>query len=142
MTFLQTTDHEVAVWWTAAPVRAPLLVAWSGGPPGRALSEHPLAEREARVLAALARQLGMSIRRLERALLECWTHDWEHDPFARGAYSYPLVGGSDAARTLARPIARTLYFAGEAVAPEARWGTVHGAIASGRHAAAALLRAR
>ena len=64
-----------------------------------------------------------------------WSHDWEHDPFARGAYSYQGIGGADAPRELARSLRGTLFFAGEAAGPEGRTGTVHGAIAGGQRAA-------
>jgi monoamine oxidase len=71
-----------------------------------------------------------------RGLVEAaWTHDWQHDSFSRGAYSYQAVGGSDAPTALARPVRGTLFFAGEACDVEGRTGTVHGAIASGRRAA-------
>ncbi|MEO8880276.1 MAG: FAD-dependent oxidoreductase [Gemmatimonadaceae bacterium] len=62
------------------------------------------------------------------------------DPFSRGAYSYPLVGGSKAGATLARPIRGTLYVAGEATIEEAESGTVHGAMRSGHRAAKQLAR--
>jgi monoamine oxidase len=52
-----------------------------------------------------------------------------------------MVGGSDAAKTLARPEGKTLFFAGEATDAGGRNGTVHGAIASGRRAAQQVLRA-
>jgi monoamine oxidase len=69
-----------------------------------------------------------------------WTHDWMNDPFARGVYSYQLVGGVDAPRDLARPIDGTLFFAGEATDTSGSTGTVHGAIASGTRAATQVLR--
>jgi monoamine oxidase len=65
-------------------------------------------------------------------------HDWTADPYARGAYSYVSAGGLQAADSLAQPVENTLYFAGEHVAP-GEWGTVHGAIASGRRAAKLIL---
>jgi monoamine oxidase len=68
-------------------------------------------------------------------------HDWLGDPYARGAYSYPIVGGSEAAKVLARPVQQTLFFAGEAMDSEMRSGTVHGAIGSGRRAAKLALKA-
>ena len=66
-------------------------------------------------------------------------HDWAHDPFARGVYSYQTVGGIDAPGALARPLRGTLFFAGEAV-HETLWGTVGGAWESGERAADAALR--
>ena len=50
---------------------------------------------------------------------------------ARGAYSYVCVGGAGAPATLARPIAETLFFAGEHTQAQGEWASVHGAIASG-----------
>ena len=76
-----------------------------------------------------------------RSLVEAvWMHAREHDPFARGAYSYSVIGGAEAPKALARPLRRTLFVAGEAVNTEGSTGTVHGAIASGSHAAAQVLR--
>jgi monoamine oxidase len=68
-----------------------------------------------------------------------WVHDWQRDPFARGAYSYVLAGGGEANRALAAPLARTLYFAGEATDCEGEATLVSGALASGRRAALQLL---
>jgi monoamine oxidase len=70
-----------------------------------------------------------------RLLQDFAYHDWQADPFARGAYSYVTVGGLWAQRALAQPVAGTLFFAGEATHWEGHFATVHGAIASGRRAA-------
>jgi monoamine oxidase len=77
-----------------------------------------------------------------RALLErAYMHDWQADPFSRGAYSYVRAGGDGAQENLARPIADTLFFAGEASETEGHFGTVHGAMATGMRAARQLLSA-
>lgn len=71
-------------------------------------------------------------------MLENWYyHDWQRDPFAAGAYSYPLAGPSGR-NALARAVAGTLFFAGEATEPEES-ASVGGAIHSGRRAARELL---
>lgn len=140
LSFLQGADPDFPACWTAAPVRGPMLVAWAGGRKGAALALLSVEERRDRAVAALARKFGVPRVRLASLLVDAWTHDWEGDPFARGAYSYPLVGGSGAGEQLARPIRGTLYVAGEATAREADGGTVHGAIRSGRRAATQLLR--
>jgi monoamine oxidase len=141
LSFLHTNDPDFPVWWTAFPLRAPLLVAWCGGPRAEALA--PLGPRalEARAIASLARQLRLSPQRVRSLVERSWTHDWIADPYARGAYSYQLVGGTDVPAVLARPIARTLFFAGEATDSEGATGTVHGAMATGKRAAAQVLRA-
>ncbi|HMI58525.1 MAG TPA: FAD-dependent oxidoreductase, partial [Gemmatimonadaceae bacterium] len=118
-----------------APQRAPMLVAWAGGRRGAALALLSLEERRDRVLASAARLFKIPRAKLARLLIDFWTHDWEADPFARGAYSYPMVGGSKAGEMLTRPVRGTIYFAGEATVREADSGTVHGAIHSGHRAA-------
>lgn len=121
-------------------MREPVLVGWCGGPRARALSQLAPGALEDRAVRSLARQFNMSRPRL-RALVEgFWTHDWDHDSFARGAYSYSAVSGADAPSWLARPLRRTLFFAGEAADSEGSTGTVHGAIASGRRAATQAIR--
>jgi monoamine oxidase len=138
--FLQSSDLDVPVWWTLAPLRAPMLVAWAGGRRGAALALLSIDERRDRAIAAAARAFGLSRAKLASLLVDSWTHNWEEDPFARGAYSYPLVGGSKAGAALARPVRGTVYIAGEATVGEAASGTVHGAIRSGRRAATQVAR--
>jgi monoamine oxidase len=137
--FLSTADPDFRVWWTPYPTRAPVLTAWVGGPRAIAMSEQTREELGGRALAALARQLKLGRRRVEVLVADMWYHDWQHDPFSRGAYSYGVVGGVDAPRALNRPLDDVLFLAGEATDPDGRSGTVHGAIASGRRAASALL---
>lgn len=135
LSFLHTPDNAFNVWWSAYPVRAPLAVAWSGGPPAAELSRLSSEELRDRALSDLAQAIGVPRRRLASLVVDTWMHDWESDPFSRGAYSYALVGGSEAAKELARPVEGTLFFAGEATDAEGRNGTVEGALASGLQAA-------
>ena len=141
MSFVSARAREsFPVWWTPYPIRAPLLVGWCGGPAAWALSRE---SREAVINAAvrsLATLFGMTRRTMARRVLAAFTHDWNNDPYSRGSYSYPGVGGADAAAALARPIRGTVYFAGEHTEGGGRNGTVDGAIASGRRAAELLLR--
>jgi monoamine oxidase len=137
--FVQSRGVEVPVWWTSFPLRTGLLIGWAGGPAAIALSAEP-ARFVSRALRSLADVFGVPTRFIERHLVRTFVHDWTHDPFSRGAYSYPLVDGSDAATALARPVGGTLFFAGEATDAEGRNGTVHGAIASGQRAAAQVHR--
>jgi monoamine oxidase len=123
------------VWWTTYPVRAPLLVAWAGGPAAEAMSRNSPEELERAAVASLAAILGAAPRTIRRKLLAVHHHDWTADPFSRGAYSYAAVGGDRAATRLSHSVAQTLWFAGEGTAGGADAGTVHGAIASGCRAA-------
>ena len=141
MSFLHTSDKDFPTWWTTYPFTSPIIVGWCGGPRARRLLEEPKATIINRAVNALARLCGITQRRMRSMVEEAWMHDWLHDPFARGAYSYAKVGGVDAAAMLARPLAGTLFFAGEATDTEGATGTVHGAIASGRRAARQVMRA-
>jgi monoamine oxidase len=140
MSFLHGDAGDVPVWWSLHPARLPVLVGWVGGPAASRLSRRGAEGIEDRAVGALATNLGVSRRRVSAQVEAFWTHDWENDRFARGAYSYPLVGGVDSAAQLARSIESTLWFAGEAADPDGRNGTVHGAIGSGRRAAHSVLR--
>ena len=91
-------------------------------------------------LQTLNRLLGVSRQELESLLQHAYFHDWQNDPFSRGAYSYAKVGGDGAQEALASPIENTLFFAGEATDISGHNGTVHGAIASGRRAASEIQR--
>ena len=129
------------VWWTPFPLESPMLVGWSGGPPAwelRGMTEDEIGDV---ATGSLAKVLGVARSTVSRHVLATFTHDWLTDPFSRGAYSYVGVDGSSAAAVLARPIAHTLYFAGEH-ASSGRNGTVDGAIASGFRAADQVLRSK
>lgn len=66
---------------------------------------------------------------------------WTTDPYALGAYSFLKRGSSPEDRlTLATPVASRLFFAGEATHPDFP-ATVHGALLSGRRAAAEVMEA-
>ena len=139
LNFVHASDRYVPTWWTSAPVRTPLLTGWAGGHAADAL----LAEGESgmidRTLDSLASVFAMRRRSLDELVVTSWTHDWQADPFSRGAYSYAAVGGKSAHRALARAVESTLYFAGEATSSD-QTGTVAGAIESGRRAAGEVLR--
>jgi monoamine oxidase len=141
MRFLGTEEGDFRVWWTPFPLRARTLTAWMGGPRAAALAELPAAAIAERALTGLARSLGVPVSKLEALVAGTWYHDWQHDPFSRGGYSYGVVGGIDAPRVLMQPIADTLFLAGEHTDPDGRSGTVHAAIMSGRGAAERVCKA-
>lgn len=136
MTFLQSRRPlPFRVWWATYPVHAPLLVAWSGGTGAGLLSQHSARAIEQVALESLASIFRMTTTRLAARVVRSYRHDWIADPFSRGAYSYARVGGARMSERLAQPIARTIWYAGEAVDTIHTTGTVHGAIASGQRAA-------
>jgi monoamine oxidase len=132
--FIHCPDGAIPTWWTLLPERASVLVGWAGGP----AAEKFLARTQDEVLASafesLARIFGQSEDYIRDYLASSFMHDWQGDPFTRGAYAYIPVNGLDAQLALSRPVENTLFFAGEATSA-GHIGTVHGAIQSGRRAA-------
>lgn len=132
--FLYSSDRYVPTWWTYAPVRAPIAIGWAGGHAADALLAESEEARVSRALDSMAAAFQTKRRKIESLLVGSYMHDWQSDPFSRCAYSYAGVGGAEAHKALGKPIARTLFFAGEATSGD-QTGTVAGAIESGRRVA-------
>jgi monoamine oxidase len=136
--FFHSPDSPIPTFWTSRPLRASLLNAWVGGPKAARLEPTPTSSIVKEALAALERMFGPQPEGME--LEAAFTHQWSQDPFARGAYSYVTVGGSEARRELAAPVDNTLFFAGEATDWEGEAATVTGALHSGARVAEEVLR--
>ena len=140
VSFFHAPDSAFPTYWTALPRRVPLLIAWAGGPKAQRLSEMKHDAVIAEALGGLrALFKGRSRRRLDAKLEGAWLHDWQRDPFSRGAYSYVQTGGGAARRALAKSIDGTVFFAGEAADVKGEAGTVAGALQSGQRAAREVL---
>jgi len=136
--FVHTMDPFLPTWWTTAPARSTLLTGWAGGHAAdRLLAANDIAGR---ALQSLASSFMVNRRKIDSLLDSVHMHNWQADPFSRGAYSYAGVGGEGAHNSLAKPVAGTIFFAGEATTAE-ETGTVAGAITTGRRAAKQLLAA-
>jgi monoamine oxidase len=140
VSFLFTDDPEFPTWWTSNPLPYPILTGWAAGPNAAVHTEQSQDAIIQSAVRALARILELDESKIRRQLIGAYTHDWQQDPFSRGAYSYASVGGIEAARALAAPVADTLYYAGEATSYDGYNGTVHGAMATGVRAAEELLQ--
>jgi monoamine oxidase len=142
LSFLHGDTEDFPIWWTLYPAHLPVMVGWTGGPRAAALARLSSGEIKSRAILSLAKNFGVSRPRVESHLEECWSHNWQLDPYSRGAYSYARVGGAHAAKRLARSIEGTIWLAGEAADSEGRNGTVNGAIGSGRAAAESVVRSQ
>jgi monoamine oxidase len=140
MTFLFSRDPVFPTWWTLTPLDAPVLTGWAPADAAERLSLLSDAQICEQAIQALARVLHLSLDRCRTELLHAYTHNWQNDPYSRGAYSYVAIGGGDTQRELAAPFENTLFFEGEATNFEGHHGTVHGAIASGYRAAEEILK--
>jgi len=137
--FIHAPDLPFPTWWTALPLRLSMLTAWAGGPKARALAGLPRAMLIDTALDSLSKLLHQPRARLLSMLEKSHVYDWLSDPFSRGAYSYTTVGSKRARNILAKPVEKTLFFAGEATDTAGQASTVAGALASGQRAAKEVL---
>jgi len=89
-------------------------------------------------IASLSQILNVPTEYILERLAASHFHNWQHDPFSRGAYAYVPVGGLHDQRVLSQTVNSTLFFAGETTSI-GHIGTVHGAIMSGQRAANEIL---
>lgn len=139
VSFLLSDDEWFPTWWTSMPRKLPIITGWA---PFRCAERLSGQDREFvvdRSLQTLGKLLNVDVRMARDHLSGAFFHDWQNDPFSRGAYSYGKVGSDGAQEELASPVADTLFFAGEATDTTGNNGTVHGAIASGNRAAQQIL---
>lgn len=137
--FFHSAATAFPTFWTSVPLRAPLLTAWVGGPKAARMSQSETAEIVRLALESLSTIFGGRAA-TEFQLEAAYLHNWQQDPFARGAYSYITVGGENARASLAEPLADTLFFAGEATDTQSEAATVTGALQSGERAAREVVR--
>jgi monoamine oxidase len=139
--FLHLESGTPPTWWAPRPLTDRVLVGWVAGPRAEPFATRH-ATRAARIAAAirtLAGALRVAPAELSAAIEDARCFDWGEEPFSRGAYSWIPVGATAAPATLAAPVGRALFFAGEATDTSGDTGTVHGALASGRRVAAEIL---
>jgi monoamine oxidase len=135
--WLDYLGPQPGLWaqWAVLSGPVPMLAGFNAAAAARDLEGRPEAEVVAGARAALADMFGSAVPAPEGAQVTRWAAD----PFARLAYSFTPVGGRARDRaTLAEPVDERLALAGEHTSRD-HPGTVHGALAAGQAAAAALL---
>jgi monoamine oxidase len=142
MSFLFSDDELIPTWWTTNPEKYPLIIGWAPFVAAERLSGQNISFVKQKAVDTLARLLAVDSGELANLLVDAYCHDWQSDPFSRGAYSYGKVGCDGAQHALGAPVDHTLFFAGEATDVTGHNGTVHGAIASGERAAREILQTR
>lgn len=131
--FFHCENERFATFWTQLPVRSELVIGWIGGPRAAKLvatANDELIECARDSFGDLFGDRALARNEFENGVM----HNWSRDRFARGAYSYVLVGGAGARAALCAPVDDTLFFAGEAASTDGQGGTVNGALETGRRA--------
>lgn len=129
-----TTSRET-MSYQVRPFDRPAIYCFFGGRWAAALEREGEAGMFSFAAGELAHLFGNNIRKQIAPLAAT---AWEHDPWARGSYSYALPGHADDRALLAAPVDDRLFFAGEAASPNF-FSTAHGAWLTGIAAAEAAL---
>ena len=135
LSFVHGPGQPFSVWWGSWSSDEPRLTGWTGGPRSVPYAGRSVAAMTDAALDSLTAVFGAEARFAANQIVDAHFHDWITDPLARGVYSYGRIGASAARKHLVEPVAGTLFLSGEAVAPEGRIATVHGAYLSGVQAA-------
>ncbi len=139
LSFLFAFREIPPTWWTQFPTRNGRLTGWVGGPCADHLANMSETELGRRACLLLSHFFGLDFGHLEKLLVQCYSHDWQRDPWSMGAYSYLPAGAISLPEKMSVPVNNTLYFAGEHTDTTAQWGTVHAALRSGLRAARQIL---
>ena len=130
-----STTRRETMSYQVRPLDRPAIYCFFGGRFAAALEREGQAAMFSFAADELTRLIGSSVRKQIAPLAAT---AWQHDSWARGAYSYALPGHSDDRAILAAPVDDRLFFAGEACSPNF-FSTAHGAWLSGIAAADAAL---
>jgi monoamine oxidase len=142
LSFLFSRDNFFPTWWTQMPEPVPIITGWAPAHSAESISGMSEGRIIDKALDTLSGLLHVEKSLVQSQLSSAYFHDWDSDPFSRGAYSYVKAGGEGCQKALGAPIDNTLFFAGEATDITGHNGTVHGAIASGKRAAKEILAIR
>ncbi len=123
-------NGDVSMTVRIRPFDTPCLFASTGGRFAWWLEKQGPSASEAWLTEALVKIFGSDIR---SGLREFKVSAWGYDPWIRGAYSSTIPGYRNVRKTLAEPLDRKLFFAGEATSTDFL-NTAHGAWLSGQRA--------
>ena len=125
------SDQNVTTWWSQQPSPYPMLTGWIAGKktmPFDGMNDDEILETSLQSIAGI---FGKSLDEIRQWLTAHRVVNWNRDAFAKGGYSYNMVGSEEAKKALREPVAGTLYFAGEALYSGASGGTVEAALVQG-----------
>lgn len=137
--FFIFSEEKIPTWWTQLPDKIPMLTGWLAGP-----KSYGLSDADADTILQIALQSLSSIFAIDKEMLQqyikAWhVHNWNADPFSKGGYSYSSVTTNSAKEILRKPVADTLFFAGEALWKDSN-ATVEAALQSGKEVAENILK--
>jgi monoamine oxidase len=127
------SDQAVPTWWTRDPQHGGLLTGWwANTDVAERLSEKEILHAG---MQSLANLFSIPADILHSYLETSFIIDWKNELYSGGAYSFAMPGSAAAIKKLLKPVANTLFFAGEALYAGKAPGTVEAALSSGMKAA-------
>ena len=112
--FLFARPLRFSTCCTSQPNQAPRLTGWAGGHAAAArLASHKAlgkATVENRALEDLSTLFSMSKRDRRTHRVSSYYHDWQSDPWSRGAYSYARADSLPAADAMSQPLGLDTLF--------------------------------
>lgn len=134
------SDEEVPTWWTQFPKGDQLLTGWMGG----TMASEKIFWTDDQLLEVALKSLSsifqMPVTEVTSHLDQYKIINWQNNPNVKGGYSFNTLSSDAAKKVLAKPINKTIYFAGEAVNQGKSQGTVESALQSGKEVAALLIK--
>ncbi len=125
------SDQTIATWWTQQPSDYPLLTGWIAGKKADEFTRKSREEIKQLALQSLATIFNKKEDELTKWLTAFHIVNWQNDVYAKGAYSFNMVGSEKAKQVLNEPIQNTLFFGGEALYSGTSGGTVEAALVNG-----------
>lgn len=125
--FIFSTE-QIPTWWTALPVKTPLLTGWAGGPRASRLASHSDDELINIGYRSLVNILGFPEDELRNKTRGVVVFNWKNFSYANGAYSYATPHTNAARQVLKTPVDERIYFCGEGLYEGTSPGTVEAAI--------------
>jgi monoamine oxidase len=132
------TDRAATAAYHFRPFGRPMIEAYFGGKCAAELEAHGEGAFFDFAVSELRDVFGSEFGRRLRPIR---IHRWGLDPLALGSYSFALPGSADCRATLAEPVDRRLFFAGEACSAH-DFSTAHGAWHTGMVAAEQVIAVR
>ncbi|WP_413295364.1 flavin monoamine oxidase family protein [Bdellovibrio sp. HCB185ZH] len=141
VSFLHTNpEFYYPTWWTQAPHRSNILIAWQGGPKAYEISFWTKEERMHQAFKTLSLLTGRSLAFLKKHCLAFHEHNWSQDPYSLGAYSYVGIQKNGEYKNLRKVFHKRIVLAGEGTSVGSMIGTIQGAMTSGERAARQILK--
>jgi monoamine oxidase len=129
------TNEVIPTWWTQLPSSYPLLTGWAGGPQAWQLENKDDKAILELALQSLSNVFKKPVDELKQLLTASSVANWSKDSFAKGGYSYSMVGSTQVQKLFNEPIDNTIFFAGEAFYDGPLPGTVEAALVSAKNVA-------